>query len=39
LRLVAAGARPVAQLDREAVESLRVDGLVAVDGPLVTLPA
>jgi A/G-specific adenine glycosylase len=38
LRLVAADARPLAELDREAVESLRRDGLVAVRGGLAALP-
>jgi A/G-specific adenine glycosylase len=39
LRLVAAAARPAAELDAEAVASLAKDGLVHVDGPLVSLPA
>ena len=39
LRLVAAGARPLAELDREAVESLLRDGLVERAGELVRLPA
>jgi A/G-specific adenine glycosylase len=39
LRLVAAAARPAAELDQEAVASLAKDGLVHVDGPLVSLPA
>jgi A/G-specific adenine glycosylase len=38
LRLVAAAARPAAELDQEAVASLAKDGLVHVDGPLVSLP-
>jgi A/G-specific adenine glycosylase len=38
LRLVAAAARPAAELDEEAVASLAKDGLVHVDGPLVSLP-
>jgi A/G-specific adenine glycosylase len=39
LRLVAAAARLAAELDQEAVASLAKDGLVRVDGPLVSLPA
>ena len=39
LRLVAAGARPLEGLDREAVESLVRDGLVEQTGELVQLPA
>ena len=39
LRLVAASARPAAELDPEAVASLAKDGLVRVDGLLVSLPA
>ena len=39
LRLVAAGARPLEELDREAVESLLRDGLVEQRGELVQLPA
>jgi A/G-specific adenine glycosylase len=39
LRLVAAATRPLDGLDREAVASLAKDGLVQVDGPLVSLPA
>ena len=39
LRLVAAAARPAAELDQEAVASLAKDGLVHVDGLLVSLPA
>jgi len=39
LRLVAAGARPVAELDGEAVASLADDGLVVVGDGLVALPA
>ena len=39
LRLVAAAAREVAELDPEAVASLARDGLVRVDGPTVSLPA
>jgi A/G-specific adenine glycosylase len=38
LRLVAAAARPAAELDPEAVASLAKDGLVRLDGPLVSLP-
>jgi A/G-specific adenine glycosylase len=38
LRLVAAEARPLGELDREAVESLVRDGLVEQDGELVRLP-
>ena len=39
LRLVAAAAREVAELDAEAVASLARDGLVHVDGLTVSLPA
>ena len=39
LRLVAAAERPLRELDREAVESLRADGLVAVAAGRVSLPA
>jgi len=39
LRLVAAGARPLADLDAEAVDSLARDGLVRVAGDTVSLPA
>src|SRR5205085_9191085 len=39
LRLVAAEERTLAELDREAVESLCADGLVAVAGGRVSLPA
>jgi A/G-specific adenine glycosylase len=39
LRLVAAEPRPLAELDAEAVEGLRRDGLVRVDDDLVALPA
>jgi len=38
LRLVAESSRHLAELDREAVASLRHDGLVAVDDGLVALP-
>jgi A/G-specific adenine glycosylase len=38
LRLVAAGARPLAELDAEAVASLRGDGLVALTDGVVGLP-
>jgi A/G-specific adenine glycosylase len=38
LRLVAETPRPVAELDADAVEALRVDGLVVVDGVRVRLP-
>ena len=38
LRLVAASPRDAADLDRAVVESLLRDGLVARDGPLLTLP-
>jgi A/G-specific adenine glycosylase len=38
LRLVAAGDRPLAELDRDAVESLARDGLVHVDADAVALP-
>lgn len=38
LRRVAGGARPFAGLDAEAVASLRRDGLVEVEGGLVSLP-
>jgi len=39
LRLVAASARPAAELDPEAVASLARDGLVQLDGETVSLPA
>jgi A/G-specific adenine glycosylase len=39
LRLVAVEERPLAELDSEAVESLRADGLVAVAAGRVSLPA
>ena len=39
LRLVAEAERPLAELDLEAVESLERDGLVAVEGDVVALPA
>ena len=39
LRLVAAAERPIRELDHEAVESLRADGLVAVAAGRVSLPA
>lgn len=39
LRLVAAAARPLAELDAEVVRSLARDGLVAVSGEVVSLPA
>jgi A/G-specific adenine glycosylase len=39
LRLVAAEARPLGELDREAVDSLLRDGLVEQAGELVRLPA
>ena len=39
LRLVAASARPLAELDAEAVRSLARDGLVHLSGELVSLPA
>jgi len=39
LRLVAEAARPVAELDAEAVTSLARDGLVHVAGEVVSLPA
>jgi A/G-specific adenine glycosylase len=38
LRLVAAAARPLADLDAEAVRSLARDGLVSLSGDVVTLP-
>ena len=38
LRLVSEEPRPLGELDGEVVESLRRDGLVAVDGDLVALP-
>ena len=38
LRRVAEMPRPLPSLDRDAVESLRSDGLVAVDGGFVSLP-
>jgi A/G-specific adenine glycosylase len=39
LRLVAAQARPLTELDTDAVASLARDGLVALDGETVSLPA
>ena len=39
LRLVAAEPRPLAELDGEALDSLRRDGLVRVDDGLVALPS
>jgi A/G-specific adenine glycosylase len=39
LRLVATGKRPLASLDRDAVESLARDGLVHVQADVVALPA
>jgi A/G-specific adenine glycosylase len=39
LRLVAAAARPLEELDAEAVQSLARDGLVLVAGETVSLPA
>jgi A/G-specific adenine glycosylase len=39
LRLVVSGPRALAELDGEAVDSLRSDGLVRVDGGTVRLPA
>jgi A/G-specific adenine glycosylase len=39
LRLVAAAPRPLGELDAEAVEALRRDELVLVEGELVRLPA
>jgi A/G-specific adenine glycosylase len=39
LRLVAAAARPLAELDHDAVRSLARDGLVLVAGDTVSLPA
>jgi len=39
LRLVATAERPLGELDQEAVESLRADGLVTVAGKRVSLPA
>jgi A/G-specific adenine glycosylase len=39
LRLVAAAERPLAELDREAVDSLARDGLVRVEADFVALPA
>ena len=39
LRLVAAEPRPLTQLDGSAVEALERDGLVRVDGGVVSLPA
>jgi hypothetical protein len=39
LRLVAAAAQPLDELDREAVDSLLRDGLVERAGELVRLPA
>jgi A/G-specific adenine glycosylase len=38
LRVVADGARPLGELDAEAVESLEREGLVVVEGALVALP-
>jgi A/G-specific adenine glycosylase len=38
LRLVAESERPIGELDREAVEALQADGLVAVAGGRVSLP-
>jgi A/G-specific adenine glycosylase len=38
LRLVAGGARPLGELDADAVESLARDGLVRLDDGLVSLP-
>lgn len=38
LRLVAEAARPVAELDAEAVAALEKDGLVRIEGGLVALP-
>jgi hypothetical protein len=38
LRLVAAGDRPAAELDRDVVASLVRDGLVSVDDGTVSLP-
>jgi hypothetical protein len=38
LRLVAEAAKPLAELDREAVESLERDGLVTVSGGSAALP-
>ena len=38
LRLIAGGARPLAELDSAAVESLEREGLVVVDGAFVALP-
>jgi A/G-specific adenine glycosylase len=39
LRLVAESERPLAELDRDAVESLQRDGLVRVEADVVALPA
>jgi A/G-specific adenine glycosylase len=39
LRLVAEAPRPAAELDDDALDALRVDGLVVVDGRLARLPA
>src|SRR6185437_4787500 len=39
LRLVAAGGRPLAELDAEAIESLARDGLVVVSEGTASLPA
>jgi A/G-specific adenine glycosylase len=39
LRLVAEGARPVAEIDGEAIVALERDGLIVVEGGLVRLPA
>ena len=38
LRLVAAGAQPLAELDHAAVQSLEREGLVVVEGSIVALP-
>jgi A/G-specific adenine glycosylase len=38
LRLVAAGAQPLAELDTAAVQSLEREGLVVVEGAFVALP-
>ncbi|HSC91018.1 MAG TPA: hypothetical protein VLB86_05130 [Gaiellaceae bacterium] len=39
LRLVAAGPRPLAELDLEAVRALERDGLLVLDGAVAALPA
>ncbi len=39
LRLVAAAEQPLAELDAEAVQALARDGLVSVEGELVSLPS